>query len=163
VEEMEVSVTETPTGVQFMAIGVLSREIEVVLCDRTFYDWCRQPSQARVLDQARAILDRLGKTAGLPRPTDSQQSFSFPHVQRGIPLSTADPAIDGRYLWLTASDVALSSPLLDALSSLPSPVEIGAIKRDVVVLFPVAVISDELLRLFVKVVSEMSRARSGLG
>lgn len=142
---VQLTISERPEGLECAAWPILPAAEEFVLCDASYWAWCQLPAVRRVADEGDRLYRQLDVLASPPL----YRAFALPHLFTPIPVTTGEPAFDGRFSWLgTVGTLRLDPPLRYALTALPEPACVSGLKRVLRVRLPYAALADDVLTWF---------------
>ena len=156
---LDLTVAEQLEGSEFFAAQVLPEALELVLCDKDYWQWCRDPARIYAQEKAVRVGDRIHRKLREPAPSPGLMAVLLPHAATPRTPATGNPIFDDRFVLLFADTAASRlAPVADSFVALPGPVILTGIKGSVRAVFPTAsALEDQLLRAFISVASSLGR------
>lgn len=91
IDGLRISVCGRPTGIEIIGIRALPVDLEFVLCDSLFAEWCLEPSRVDVTEEGYAS---AVKDFHLPPAREAVLAYLLPHCYVRAAAGSGDPGLD---------------------------------------------------------------------
>jgi hypothetical protein len=91
---LDLTVAEQLEGLEFFAAHVLPEAFELVLCEKKYWQWCRDPARIRTQEKAVRVVDRTRRKLREPALSPGLMAAHLPRAATPLSPATGIPIFD---------------------------------------------------------------------